>query len=104
MLGMATHDGPLRLGHVQGEARAGCSESEHVCRHARSVGPTDLRRGVLAVLRLGYPREPTARAMTSSEVSNAAVASTPMRILALLLNGIVSVGLNALEFVVDTYR
>ena len=50
------------------------------------------------------PSEPTARAMTSSDVSRAAVASTPMRIFARLVNGIVSVGLNALELVSDRYR
>jgi len=42
--------------------------------------------------------------MTSSEVTNAAVACTPIRILARLVNGMVSVGLNALEFVVDKYK
>ena len=47
------------------------------------------------------PRAPTARAMTSSEVMSAAVARMPMRILVRLVNGMVSVGLNALEFVVD---
>ena len=50
------------------------------------------------------PRAPTARAMTRREVTNAAVAWTPIRIFARLVNGIVSVGLNALEFVVDRYR
>ena len=50
------------------------------------------------------PRAPTARAMTSSEVISAAVACTPIRILTRLVNGMVSVGLNALEFVVDRYR
>lgn len=50
------------------------------------------------------PRAPTARAMTSSDVINAGVACTPIRIFARLANGIVSVGLNALEFVVDRYR
>src|SRR6478609_2763394 len=47
------------------------------------------------------PRAPTARAITSNDVINAAVACTAIRILARLVNGIVSVGLNALEFVVD---
>jgi hypothetical protein len=50
------------------------------------------------------PKTPTARAMTRREVTNAAVACTPIRIFARLVNGIVSVGLNALEFVVDRYR
>ena len=48
------------------------------------------------------PREPTARAMTISEVNRAADASTPMSSLARVDSGIVSVGLNALEFVVET--
>jgi hypothetical protein len=52
--------------------------------------------------RTDYPNEPTARAMTSNDVSRAAVASMPIRILARLESGIVSVGLKALEFVVDT--
>ena len=50
------------------------------------------------------PREPTARAITNSDVINAAVACIPIRIFARLVNGIVSVGLNALEFVVDKNR
>ena len=50
------------------------------------------------------PREPTARAITNSEVISAAVACIPIRIFARLVNGIVSVGLNALEFVVDRNR
>jgi hypothetical protein len=52
----------------------------------------------------GYCRALTARAMTSSEVINAAVAWTAISIFMRLLSGIVSVGLNALELVVDTYR
>ena len=72
--------------------------------------PVDRRRParrVLATPRSGVqpePRAPTARAMTSSEVISAAVACTPIRILTRLVNGMVSVGLNALEFVVDRYR
>ena len=50
------------------------------------------------------PRAPTARAMTSSEVISAAVAWMPIRILAREVSGMVSVGLKALEFVVDRYR
>src|SRR5690349_17959956 len=42
--------------------------------------------------------------MTNSEVINAAVACTAIRILARLVNGMVSVGLNALELVVYWYR
>ncbi len=42
--------------------------------------------------------------MTSSEVISVAVACTPIRILARDVNGMVSVGLNALELVVDTKR
>src|SRR6478609_4212749 len=61
------------------------------CRRGRTVHPP-------------APRAPTARAMTRREVTNAAVACTPMRIFARLVNGIVSVGLNALEFVVDRYK
>ena len=61
------------------------------CRRGRTVHPP-------------APRAPTARAMTRREVTNAAVACTPIRIFARLVNGIVSVGLNALEFVVDTYK
>jgi len=37
-------------------------------------------------------------------VISAAVACTPIRILTRLVNGMVSVGPNALEFVVDKYR
>ena len=42
--------------------------------------------------------------MTSSEVIDAAVACTAIRTLARLVNGMVSVGLNALELVVYRYR
>ena len=66
-------------------SRTGCLH-----RHGRDVQPP--------------PRAPTARAMTSSEVIRAAVAWMPMRILARLVRGMVSVGLNALELVVDRYR
>ena len=48
------------------------------------------------------PSDPTAKATSTSDMSNAAVAWTPIRIFALLLSGMVSVGLNALEFVRDT--
>ena len=51
-----------------------------------------------------YCRTLTAQAITSSEVINAAVAWTAISIFIRLLSGIVSVGLNALELVVDTYR
>jgi hypothetical protein len=47
---------------------------------------------------------PTARAMTSRDVTKAAVAWTPMSTLARELSGMVSVGLKALELVVDKYR
>ena len=50
------------------------------------------------------PSEPTARAITSSDVSSAAVASMPMSALARVESGMVSVGLNALELVSETYR
>jgi hypothetical protein len=63
--------------------------------------------GVVTVTLLGHPpapNAPTARAMTSSEVSSAAVASIPISVLARLVSGMVSVGLNALEFVSDRYR
>src|SRR3954447_15467643 len=50
----------------------------------------------------GQFKAPTARAMTSREVKSAAVACIPMRIFTRLVKGIVSVGLNALELVVDT--
>ena len=50
------------------------------------------------------PREPTARAITSNEVISAAVACSPISALARLVSGIVSVGLKALELVVDRYR
>ena len=50
------------------------------------------------------PREPTARAMTSREMSNAEVACTPISALARIDSGMVSVGLKALELVSDTYR
>jgi hypothetical protein len=42
--------------------------------------------------------------MTRSDVSSAAVAWIPINTLARLVNGMVSVGLNALEFVSDRYR
>ena len=48
------------------------------------------------------PRDPTARATTMSDVNSAAVASMPMRIFSREVNGIVSVGLNALELVNET--
>jgi hypothetical protein len=51
-----------------------------------------------------YCRALTAQAIPSSEVINAAVAWTTISIFIRLLSGIVSVGLNALELVVDTYR
>lgn len=50
---------------------------------------------------VGQPMTPTARATTSREVSSAAVAWVPISSLARLVNGIVSVGLNALELVSD---
>ena len=40
--------------------------------------------------------------MTSSEVSSAAVASRPIRVLARAVSGMVSVGLKALELVSET--
>ena len=71
-------------------------------------GASQHRRGhSLIAVSIGVqppPRAPTARAMTSSEVMSAAVAWMPMSILARLVRGMVSVGLNALEFVVDRYR
>jgi hypothetical protein len=51
-----------------------------------------------------YPRAPTARATTISEVSSAAVASIPINAFPRLLNDIVSVGASTLEFVVGKYR
>lgn len=51
-----------------------------------------------------YCRAPTALAMTSNEVSKAAVACIPIRTFARLVRGIVSVGLNALLLVVERYR
>lgn len=50
------------------------------------------------------PSEPTARAITSRDVSSAAVASMPINALAREDSGMVSVGLNALELVSETYR
>lgn len=47
------------------------------------------------------PRAPTARAMTSRVMRSAAVAYRPIRAFARPLKGMVSVGLNALEFVSD---
>lgn len=49
-------------------------------------------------------RLPTPRAITTTEVINAIVDSKPIMIFARLDNGMVSVGLNAEEFVSDTYR
>ncbi len=46
----------------------------------------------------------TALAMTRSDVSSAATLCTAMSILARADKGIVSVGLNAVELVTDTYR
>jgi hypothetical protein len=47
-------------------------------------------------LRPPPPRAPTARAITSNDVISAAVACSAIKIFARLVNGIVSVGLNAL--------
>ena len=47
------------------------------------------------------PSDPTAFATSSREISRAAVACMPISTLALLVRGIVSVGLNALELVTD---
>jgi hypothetical protein len=77
----------------------------NICRSRPSLDPTDhcwliegreVSRDVQPP-----PRAPTARAMTNSEVINAAVAWMPIRILVRLVSGMVSVGLKALEFVVD---
>ena len=48
------------------------------------------------------PSDPTARAMTSKEVSSAAVACSPINAFARVVRGIVSVGLKALELVRET--
>ena len=70
--------------------------------------PDQWRHRSGALSRLGRdrqpPSEPTARAITSSDVSRAAVAWMPINILARVESGIVSVGLNALELVSETYR
>ena len=69
--------------------------SAALCRtHSAALGTTQLNGWA-------YCRAPTARAMTSSEVSSAAVPSMPMSTLARLVSGMVSVGLNALLLVVD---
>ena len=47
------------------------------------------------------PSEPTARATTSSDVNSAALAWTAINAFARLLNGMVSVGLKALELVIE---
>ncbi len=65
-------------------------------------GNTRFRRRHTCGVRVQLPRDPTARAMTSSEVNRAAVASTPINTLARALSGIVSVGLKALELVSET--
>ncbi len=51
-----------------------------------------------------HPSRLTPRAMTSTDVISAAVACTPISSFVRGRNGIVSVGLNADEFVSDTYR
>jgi hypothetical protein len=78
-----------RSGVVGIDALGGVAVTSRNVKRARCVQP---------------PSAPTARATTSRDVSSAAVASMPINALARLLNGIVSVGLKALEFVVDTYR
>jgi len=52
----------------------------------------------------GHLIAPTARATITRVTINAAVACSPINILARVLSGMVSVGLNALELVSDRYR
>lgn len=66
------------------------ARSDHQPRRRDSFGPGP-----------DQPREPTARATSSSDTKSAAVAWMAMSTFARLVSGIVSVGLKALELVTD---
>ena len=95
--------GPGRTGCACGRSPAGTpSATPASCGEA--AAPTTSRRGEPSSAVAGYCRMPTPRAITRTEVIRAATDSTDMNSFARVDSGIVSVGLNAVEFVMDTYR
>jgi hypothetical protein len=86
--------------HGQLQRRYGLPEQGSAHKRLSAHRPHDAATFAPSVVG-GYPRAPTARATTINEVSSAVVASIPINAFARLVNGMVSVGLNALELVVD---